>query len=67
MSRHHRRKQRFKLRSFYVWHRYMGVGAAAFMLVIAVTGVLLNHTEGLQLDSRHVQSNWILDWYGIQA
>jgi len=67
MSRHHRRKQRFKLRSFYVWHRYMGVGAAIFVLVIAVTGVLLNHTEDFQFDSRHVQSDWVLDWYGIRA
>lgn len=67
MSRQHRRKQRFKLKSFYVWHRYMGVGAALFTLIIAVTGILLNHTEGFQLDSRHVKSSWILDWYGIEA
>jgi hypothetical protein len=67
MSRHHRRKQRFKLRSFYVWHRYMGISAAVFTLVIAVTGVLLNHTEDYQFDSRHVQSDWVLDWYGIKA
>ncbi|MFQ5642695.1 MAG: PepSY domain-containing protein [Thiogranum sp.] len=67
MSRQHRRKQRFKLRSFYVWHRYMGVSAALFTLVIAVTGVLLNHTEDFQFDSAHIQSDWILDWYGIEA
>ena len=67
MSRHHRRKQRFKLRSFYVWHRYMGVSAAIFVLVIAVTGLLLNHTEDFQFDSKHVQSDWVLDWYGIKA
>ncbi|HHH44816.1 MAG TPA: hypothetical protein ENK49_11820 [Gammaproteobacteria bacterium] len=67
MSRHHRRKQRFKLRSFYVWHRYMGVSAALFTLVIAVTGLLLNHTEDFRFDSRHVQSDWVLDWYGIRA
>ena len=67
MSRHHRRKQRFKLRSFYVWHRYMGVSAAIFVLVIAVTGLLLNHTEDFQFDSKYVQSDWVLDWYGIKA
>jgi len=67
MSRHHRRKQRFKLRSFYVWHRYMGVSAAVFTLVIAATGVLLNHTEDFQFDSKHVRSDWVLDWYGIKA
>ena len=67
MSRQHRRKQRFKLRSFYVWHRYMGISAALFTLVIAVTGVLLNHTEDFQFDSKHVRSDWVLDWYGIRA
>ena len=67
MSRQHHRKQRFKLRSFYVWHRYMGVGAALFVLIIAVSGVLLNHTEAFQFDSRHVKSAWVLDWYGIKA
>lgn len=67
MSRHHRRKHRFKLKSFYVWHRYMGVAAAAFMLLVAVTGVPLNHTDSFRLDSRFVTSDAILDWYGIQA
>jgi PepSY-associated TM region len=67
MSRQHHRKQRFKLRSFYVWHRYMGVTAALFALIIAVTGLLLNHTEDFQFDSRYVKSAWVLDWYGIKA
>jgi len=67
MSRQHRRKQRFKLKSFYIWHRYMGVSAALFMLIVAVTGILLNHTENFELDSKHIKSAWILDWYGIQA
>ncbi len=67
MSRHHRRKQRLKLRSFYLWHRYMGISAAVLVLVIAVTGVLLNHTEDFQFDSEHIRSTWILDWYGIRA
>ncbi|MCO6411961.1 MAG: PepSY-associated TM helix domain-containing protein [Thiogranum sp.] len=67
MSRRHHRHRRFKLRSLYVWHRYMGVSAAVFVLIIAVTGVLLNHTGDLDLDNRHVRSDWILDWYGIES
>lgn len=67
MSKAHHRKQRFKLRSFYVWHRYMGITVALLVLLIAVTGLLLNHTEQLALDARHVQWNWILEWYGIRA
>jgi hypothetical protein len=67
MSRHHHRHQRFKLRSFYVWHRYMGICAALFVAVIAITGLLLNHTEDFQFDHRYVNSDWLLDWYGIKA
>ena len=67
MSRRHHRKQRLKLRSFSVWHRYMGVSAALFAILVAVTGVLLNHTEDFDFDSTHVQADWILDWYGIEA
>ena len=67
MARHHRRYRRFKLRSFYVWHRYMGICAALFALIIAVTGLLLNHTEDFQFDSHYVKNDWLLDWYGIQA
>ncbi len=67
MSRHHRRKHRFKLRSFYIWHRYMGITAAAFMVLVAVTGVFMNHTERLGVDDSFVDDDWILDWYGIQT
>lgn len=45
----------------------MGVSAAAFVLLIASTGLLLNHTNAFKFDRHHVQSNWILDWYGIKA
>ena len=45
----------------------MGVSAALFTLIIAVTGILLNHTEDFQFDSAHIRSDWILDWYGIEA
>lgn len=47
------------------WHRRVGVTAAVFAIVLAVTGLLLNHTEGLALDSRYVGSELVLDWYGI--
>ena len=43
----------------------MGISAAVFVLLIAVTGLLLNHTEDFKFDRRHVQAGWVLDWYGI--
>jgi len=45
----------------------MGVSAAAFMLVIAVTGILLNHTVEFGFDHKYIQSGRVLDWYGIEA
>lgn len=62
-----RRRRRFKLRSSYVWHRYLGVSAALFVLVLAASGLALNHTEELRLDERHVASQALLAWYGIAA
>ena len=54
-------------RAILVWHRRLGLTAAPFVLVLVVTGVLLNRTDGLGLDRRTVDSAWLLDWYGIGA
>lgn len=48
-------------------HRWLGVGAAAFVLVLSMTGWLLNHTENLNLGKRHVTAAPVLQWYGIEA
>lgn len=67
MSRRHHKKPRInKLRSLYVWHRYFGLTAALLVLVLALTGLMLNHTERLKLSQSFVQSDWLLDWYKIQ-
>lgn len=63
----HRRKHRLKLKSLYVWHRYVGLVTAIFVLLLASSGIALNHTEGFALDQRFVQARWLLNWYGIQA
>lgn len=46
-------------------HRRLGVGAALFIMIVAVSGLLLNHTESLELDQRQVDSTLLLQWYGI--
>ena len=57
-----RRKKPF---AFFLWHRRIGLTALIFTLVLAVTGIMLNHTEELNLDESTVQSSFILNWYGI--
>lgn len=59
---HHRRHF-----SFYILHRYLGLLAALFVLLLAITGIMLNHTETLRLDERDIKSSVILDWYGLDA
>jgi hypothetical protein len=68
MTRHPKNKSRARLlRSLYIWHRYIGLATALFVIVLSLTGLALNHTEELQLDARHVRSDTLLDWYGIHA
>ena len=68
MTRHPKSRSRAKLlRSLYIWHRYIGLSAALFVMVLSATGLALNHTESLHMDSTHVQSELLLDWYGIHA
>jgi hypothetical protein len=68
MTRHHKQQSPARLlRSLYIWHRYIGITAAVFVVVLTVTGLLLNHTDELKLDSSYIQSDLLLDWYGIDA
>ena len=68
MTHQPRTKPRAKLlRSLYIWHRYIGLAAALFVVVLAATGLLLNHSGELGLDSIKVSSPALLDWYGVHA
>lgn len=48
-----------------IWHRRIGALAALFVLLLALTGILLNHTSSLKLDQRVMHSGLVLGWYGI--
>ncbi|MEY8252750.1 MAG: PepSY domain-containing protein [Colwellia sp.] len=54
-------------RSFRKWHRKLGVFAAFFIVFLSVTGVALNHTEGLSLAHQPIKSTLLLDYYGISV
>jgi len=64
MSRRHRRRG-LRLRSLFLWHRYLGLTAAALVMVLALTGLALNHSPALGLDRQPVRSPWLLAWYGM--
>lgn len=49
------------------WHRWMGLGAAVFIILLCITGILLNHGATLGLARHYVQNPWLLDLYGIRT
>ena len=52
---------------FRSFHRWLGGIAAFFVLLLAVTGIALNHGHEWRLDQRFVSWGWLLDAYGIHA
>ena len=56
------RRFNFKLRSL---HRGLGATAALFVIILAITGIALNHTNELKLDQRYLSWDWLLAHYGM--
>lgn len=52
---------------FHALHRWLGLAAAILVLFVAVTGIALNHVPALGLDRSYVETDWILDRYGVAA
>jgi hypothetical protein len=48
-----------------LWHRWLGLASVPFVLLLVVTGVVLERTDKLELDQRHVTDEWLLTWYGV--
>jgi len=46
------------------WHRRVGVVVAIFAVLLAVTGIVLNHTAQLGLDRSFVPWPWLMKVYG---
>ncbi len=61
MTRHH---LRLLLRA---WHRRFGIVLALLVLLVAITGILINHADGWHLAGKPVRSGLVLAWYGIES
>ena len=59
-------KKTWIMRLFF-WHRYIGIFIAFFVVLLSITGILLNHTEAFSLDSRYISSSFLLRFYGIES
>ncbi len=53
------------LNSFANWHRWAGLSVALFVVVLCITGILLNHSGALGLAQRFIASEWLLNLYDI--
>ncbi|WP_298772438.1 PepSY-associated TM helix domain-containing protein [uncultured Shewanella sp.] len=65
MKHHKMRKHANK--QFRFWHRKLGIFSVIFVILLSITGILINHSHPLSLDSRKVTFTWLLDNYGIKA
>jgi len=50
----------------FLWHRRIGLTALALVIILAITGIMLNHTKKFKLDETFINSSWLLKWYGIE-
>lgn len=49
------------------WHRRLGCVSALLVILVSLTGILINHSHQLSLDKHGVEQQWLLDHYGIKA
>lgn len=57
----------FLLRLLRRWHARVGFIAMLFFLILAVTGLVLNHGRDLRLDGQYLHISWLSRWYGIKT
>jgi len=49
------------------WHARLGVLALIFFVLLAVSGILLNHGRAFGLEGRKLHLAWLARWYGLGA
>ncbi len=47
-------------------HRVVGLSAALFVVLVSISGMLINHEDGLGFTNATIESQWLLDWYRIK-
>lgn len=57
-----RKQQRFRR-----GHRWLGKTIVLFVVLLALSGIALNHGDAMGLDRRYVSWSWVLDAYGLDV
>lgn len=55
------------VRPWYRWHRRIGITAALFVILLSVTGLILNHNTSLGLNKDFITNELLLNWYGYDV
>jgi len=68
LKRKDNKKQRNKgrLLPFIKFHRWAGLSSLLLLVLVSITGIMLNHTEELNLDEHYISTHWLQTWYGIK-
>lgn len=48
------------------WHARLGIISCFFVLLLSITGLLINHAHDLKLDSQPLRSSLLLSLYGVK-
>lgn len=59
-------KESLTTRLFRRWHKRLGVAAALFFGLLALSGVALNHVDVFELDTTRITTPWLMSWYGLK-
>jgi len=49
-----------------LWHRRLGLSIFIVLIFLAISGIALNHSPALKLNSIGLSNNWLLSWYGLE-
>lgn len=55
------------IRKLLTWHKRLGIFSAFFVIMLSMTGILLNHAPHIKLDNAYITSPSILKLYGIRT
>ncbi len=55
-----------RFQSLHFWHRYLGLTAALFVILLALTGLLVQHADQLELDQHYLANHLLNRIYGIE-
>lgn len=61
-----RNKKKSWRRVFYVWHYTVGLFTSFFLALLAITGILINHSRSIGLDEVDMSFPSVLKWYGME-